>query len=179
MSCGICKKDVHDSDMQLELECGKHIAHAVHQSFDCKLCAAQVSLSNDGAAAAARVEKTELERRKQQSASRVNEPLSLDRPQEPGLVGSALALISRHVAPLFARAGVAPESLPPRELLKQRIPLSDLVNKVRERLFVFFGCWGIMFEPFKKSTAMTLPSWSTTTSWISTIFSRMTTRLVK
>jgi hypothetical protein len=129
MSCGICKKDVHDSDMQLELECGKHIAHAVHQSFDCKLCAAQVSAASDGAVA--RTEKTEVERRKQQSASRVNEPLSLDRPQEPGLVGSALALISRHVAPLFAKAGVAPESLPPRELLKQRVSLSDMVSKVK------------------------------------------------
>lgn len=142
MSCGICKKDVHDSDMQLELECGKHIAHAAHESFDCKVCAAHVSSTIDGTAGAARGEKTELERRKQQSAARVNEPLSSDRPSEPGFVGNAIALISRHVAPLFARAGVAPELLPPRELLKQRVPLSDMVSKVK---LCLCGAGGLSF----------------------------------
>lgn len=136
MSCGICKKGLLDTDIQIELDCGKHLAHAVHDSFDCAECTATGATTRP---IASKAEPSAVERRKQLSAARIGEPLGTNRHSGGGgaaapstgslILSSVSAAFSKHLVPIFSRTGAPVESLPPRELLANKVPLADLVNK--------------------------------------------------
>lgn len=131
MSCGVCKKPVLDTDMQLELDCKRHVAHAHHESFDCIECATQIGAS---VTASGKGDVSVIDRRKQLSAARIEEPLGANRQDSARLQESSSSstlknVFSKYVVPLFARTGAPVESLPPRELLAQKIPLADVVGK--------------------------------------------------
>lgn len=140
MSCGICKKGLLDTDIQIELECGKHLAHSVHNSFDCLECSPP-GKTIDGAVlggGGGKADSSAIERRKQLSAQRVGEPLvggggggrqPVEQSSSSSILSSVTTAFSKHVVPLFSRTGAPLESLPPRELLAKKVPLADLVSR--------------------------------------------------
>lgn len=134
MKCGICREPLLDSQLQWGLDCNRHIGHSTHESYDCNECGLKDGKVQPQSISQKQPEMTEVERRKQMSASRINEPLGasgsgVGAANGQSFVGSVLSAVSNRLAPLFSRAGAPVENLPPRELLALKIPLKEMVSK--------------------------------------------------
>lgn len=145
MSCVICRKDILDSEAMFEMTCGKHLAHASHNSVKCTSAeCGGGSSSNDGGGGgggkAVTGESEETRRRKARMPMRVNEPLNPRAAASAGdasgrgsegsslrkWIGSMLASVAGIKA---STSGVAPHEMgdDPFVLIRSRVPLKEVL----------------------------------------------------